>query len=265
MFKRIIAFLGLLLLIVACSEVPVTGRKQLNLLSESEMIAMSAQAYDEFLNENDPLPDYNEDAQLVRSVGERISLAVEEYLNKNGYHKMTKNFNWRFNTVDNSAVNAWCMPGGRVVFYTGILPICQDEAGVAVVMGHEIAHAVAKHGNERMSQAMGIQAAGMTLDIMLQEQPQQTRELLLQSYGIGAGVGSLAFSRSHETEADKMGLVFMAIAGYDPREAPEFWKRMAEVGGQKPPEFLSTHPHNDTRINDLNKYMDEALKYYQPK
>jgi len=265
MFKRVIAFVGLLLLFVACSKVPVTGRKQLNLLSESEMIAMSAQAYDEFLNENDPLPDYNEDAQLVRSVGERISTAVEEYLNNNGYHKMTKNFNWKFNTVENDMVNAWCMPGGKVVFYTGILPICQDEAGIAVVMGHEIAHAVAKHGNERMSQAIGIQAAGVTLDVMTQEQPQQTRELLLQSYGIGAGVGSLAFSRSHETEADKMGLIFMALAGYDPREAPEFWKRMSEVGGQKPPEFLSTHPSDETRINDLNQYMDEALKYYQPK
>lgn len=264
MLKQIVAFVVLMLLMLACSKVPITGRKQLNLISESEMVSMSAQAYQDFLNENDPLPDYNEDAQLVRKVGEQISTAVEDYLNKNGYKKMVKNFNWKFNTVDNSAVNAWCMPGGKVVFYTGILPICEDEKGIAVVMGHEIAHAVAKHGNERMSQAMGIQAAGMTLDIMLQEQPQQTRELLLQSYGIGAGVGSLAFSRSHETEADRMGLVFMAMAGYDPREAPEFWKRMSEVGGQKPPEFLSTHPHDNTRINNLKEYMDEALEYYKP-
>ena len=264
MYKRIIAIGSLVLLLIACSKVPITGRKQLNLLSESDMVQMSAQAYDDFLSENDPLPDYNEDAQRVRNVGERISVAVEEYLNNHGYHHMTSNFNWKFNTVDDPTVNAWCMPGGKVVFYTGILPICQDDAGIAVVMGHEIAHAVAKHGNERMSQAIGIQAAGMTLDVLMQEQPQQTRELLLESYGIGAGVGSLAFSRSHETEADKMGLVFMAMASYDPRNAPEFWKRMSEVGGEKPPEILSTHPSDERRINDLNQYMDEALKYYKP-
>lgn len=233
-------------------------------MNEGELAMMSSQAYDEFLSENRPLPDYNEDAQLVSKVGERISKAVDEYLHKHGHHKRAKDFNWEFNTVDDPTINAWCMSGGKVVFYTGILPICQDETGVAVVMGHEIAHAVARHGNERMSQAMGIQLAGATLDVMMQEQPEETRELLLQSYGIGAGVGSLAFSRSNETEADKMGLVFMAMAGYDPREAPNFWTRMSQVGGEKPPELLSTHPSDETRINDLNAYMDEALKYYNP-
>ncbi len=249
-------------LFVSCSKVPITGRKQLNLLPESQMIAMSATAYSDFLSENPPLPASNAKAQQVERVGLKISKAVESYLNSNGYSDIAKEFKWQFNTVQDPTVNAWCMPGGRVVFYTGILPICQDDAGIAVVMGHEVAHAVAHHGNERMSQQMGIQAAGMTLDILLQEKPQLTRELLLQSYGIGTGLGSLAFSRSHESEADKLGLVFMAMAGYDPREAPQFWTRMAAQGGQAPPEWLSTHPANETRINDLNNYMPEALKYY---
>lgn len=248
----------------SCSKVPITGRKQLSLISESQLIEMSTQQYLSFLSENDPLPDYNTDAQTVSKVGKRISEAVDKYLHDNGYGALAKKFNWEFNTVDNPTVNAWCMPGGKVVFYTGILPVCEDEKGIAVVMGHEIAHAVAKHGNERMSQAMGIQAAGTTLDVLTTEQPDQTRELLLQSYGIGTGVGSLAFSRSHESEADEMGLVFMAIAGYDPREAPKFWERMSAMGGEKPPEILSTHPSDDRRISDLESHMDEALKYYNP-
>ena len=200
----------------------------------------------------------------MKKVGLKISAAVEKYLNDHGYKKMIDNFAWEFHTVDDPTVNAWCMPGGRVVFYTGILPICEDEAGIAVVMGHEVAHAVAKHGNERMSQAMGIQAAGMTLGALTQSQPQLTQDLLLQSYGIGSQLGSLAFSRSHETEADKLGLVFMAMAGYDPNEAPGFWTRMSQLGGQKPPEFLSTHPADDTRVSDLQDFMPEALKFYNP-
>ncbi len=252
-------------LFVACSKVPITGRKQLNLLPESQMISMSATAYSDFLSENPPLPASNPDAQRVSKVGLKISQAVNTYLNDNGYSDIADKFKWEFHTVQDPTVNAWCMPGGRVVFYTGILPICQDEAGIAVVMGHEVAHAVAKHGNERMSQQMGIQAAGMTLDVLLQQEPQLTRDLLLQSYGIGTGLGSLAFSRKHESEADKLGLVFMAMAGYDPREAPDFWTRMSQQGGGgAPPELLSTHPSDETRIEDLNKYMPKALKYYKP-
>jgi predicted Zn-dependent protease len=202
---------------------------------------------------------------MVSSVGQKISVAVEQYLNNNGYKDMVETFEWKFNTIQNEAVNAWAMPGGRVVFYTGILDICEDEAGVAVVMGHEIAHAVAQHGNERMTQQMGIQAAGMSLQVLLQERKELTQQLLLQSFGIGSQLGMLAFSREHESEADEMGLIFMAIAGYDPREAPDFWQRMAnQSGGSSPPEFLSTHPSDETRIEDLNASMDEALKYYDP-
>ena len=251
--------------LVSCSKVPITGRKQLNLLPASQMMEMSATAYGEFLAENPPLPSSNADAQKVERVGIKIAQAVETYLNNNGYKKMVKEFNWEFHTVQDPTVNAWCMPGGRVVFYTGILPICQDETGIAVVMGHEVAHAVAHHGNERMSQQMGIQAAGMTLDILLQQKPELTRELLLQSFGIGTGLGTLAYSRSHETEADKLGLIFMAMAGYNPQEAPNFWTRMSEQsGGGAPPEILSTHPADATRIKNLNDYMPKALEYYKP-
>ncbi len=259
-------FLALVILIffTECSKVPLTGRRQVNILPESEMSAMSATAYSEFLNENTPLPATDPKAKLVEKVGLRISGAVEQYMKDNGLSKNLKSFDWTFHTVDDPTVNAWCMPGGRVVFYTGILPICEDEAGIAVVMGHEVAHAVARHGNERMSQGMLIQGAGMTLDVFTAEQPETSRALLLQSFGIGSTLGSLAFSRSHETEADKMGLVFMAMAGYDPNEAPEFWKRMSAGGGGQPPEFLSTHPSDDRRIADLHAYMPEAMKYYKP-
>lgn len=235
------------------------------MLPESQMNTMSATAYDEFLTANNPLPQSNKDAQMVSKVGERISSAVNQYLTQNGMKDRLSEFDWTFHTVDDPTVNAWCMPGGRVVFYTGILPICEDETGIAVVMGHEVAHAVARHGNERMSQGVLIQGAGMTLDVLSSEQPELTRGLLLQSFGIGSSLGTLAFSRSHETEADQLGLVFMAMAGYNPREAPEFWKRMAaKSGGGKPPEFLSTHPSDENRVEDLNSFMDEALKYYKP-
>lgn len=253
------------LLLWGCAKVPLTGRRQLNLLPTSQMMEMSATEYSKFLSEHPPLPPSDPRAQKVEKVGKRISAAVNEYLNSHGYKDLAKEFDWTFHTVQDETVNAWCMPGGRVVFYTGILPICQDEAGIAVVMGHEVSHAVARHGNERMSQQIGIQAAGTTLDILLQKEPQLTHDLLLQSYGIGTGLGVLAFSRQDESEADQMGLVFMAMAGYDPRVAPEFWKRMAaQGGGSKPPEFLSTHPADATRIKDIEAYMPQALKYYHP-
>lgn len=265
MRNRILGFILLGLFFIGCQTVPLTGRKQLNLLPESELIDMTDTSYTEFLRQNDVLPASHPDARRVREVGTKISKAVEQYLSENGHKKRLQEFDWQFNTVNNDLVNAWCMPGGRVVFYTGILPICQDDNGLAVVMGHEIAHAVARHGNERMSEAMGIEAAGATLGVLISEKPDLTRELLMRSYGIAAGLGTLAFSRKHESEADKLGLVFMAMAGYDPREAPKFWSRMSAQGGAKPPEFLSTHPSDETRISDLNAYMDEALKYYKPK
>ena len=199
---------------------------------------------------------------MIKNVGAKIAQATEKFLQSKGKASRTSGFNWEFNLVNDETVNAWCMSGGKVVFYTGILPVTQDENGLAVVMGHEIAHAVARHGNERMSQQLALQGGGLTLQVLLSEKPELTQNLLLQAYGVGATLGSLKYSRTHETEADKMGLVFMAMAGYDPQKAPEFWKRMSALGGAKPPEFLSTHPSDETRIKDLQEFMPTAMKYY---
>ena len=263
MTKKIVLLAGILLL-DACAKVPITGRRQLNLLPESEMMTMSLAAYQEFLGENAPLPAADDRVEMVQRIGSRLAAAATKFLKENGAADRVEGFNWEFNVVDDPTVNAWCMPGGKVVVYTGILPVTKDEPSLALVMGHEIAHAIARHGNERMSQAVAVQGAGMTLDVLSSTQPGLTRELMMQSFGIGSQLGMLAYSRNHESEADKMGLVFMAMAGYDPRVAPGFWKRMAELGGEKPPEMLSTHPSDERRIADLEAYMPEAMKYYKP-
>ncbi|MBK6542042.1 MAG: M48 family metallopeptidase [Flavobacteriales bacterium] len=254
-----------LLLLNACGSVPITGRNQLNLLPESDLMGMSLTEYQGFLKENPPLPAGDQRVAMVRGIGQRLAKASADYLAGVGASSRIDGFNWEFNVVNDPTVNAWCMPGGKVVVYTGILPVTQDEAGLAVVMGHEIAHAIARHGNERMSQGMLAQGVGLALSVALSEKPQWTHDLFLQSYGIGTQLGMLAYSRSHESEADKMGLVFMAMAGYDPRTAPKFWERMsAQSGGGKPPELLSTHPSDATRIRDLEAYMPEAMKHYKP-
>jgi predicted Zn-dependent protease len=248
---------------VSCSKVPVTGRKQLNLLPESQVEAMSLTAYKEFLSTNPPAVN-TPAAQMVKNVGARIASAVNLYLAQQQMSDRIKGYVWEFNLVENKEVNAWCMPGGKVVVYTGILPITQDEAGLAVVMGHEIAHAIARHGNERMSQGLAVQLGGVALDVALSQKPQETRALFGTAYGLGANLGViLPFSRTHETEADKMGLIFMAMAGFDPNNAVSFWQRMAAQGSGGPPEFLSTHPSDQTRIADLKAYMPEAMKYYK--
>jgi predicted Zn-dependent protease len=182
----------------------------------------------------------------------------------NGLSKKIEGYKWEFNVVDSPEVNAWCMPGGKVVVYTGLLPLTKDDAGLAVVMGHEIAHAIADHGNERMSQELAIQAAGVGLDLYMQQKPQQTRDIFMSSFGVGSQLGILAYSRTHELEADKLGLVFMAMAGYDPARALTFWQDMSKVGGNKPPEFLSTHPSDQHRIDQVKAFLPEAEKYYVP-
>ena len=175
-------------------------------------------------------------------------------------------FDWEFNLIDDpKTVNAWCMPGGKVAFYTGIMPICKDETGVAVVMGHEVAHAIANHGRERMSQQMIAQYGLGTLSAVLGQNPGAGKDLLMQAVGAGASVGMLKFSREHESEADHMGLIFMAMAGYDPNAAPAFWERMSSGGGNEPPEFLSTHPSHSTRIEDLKGWIPQAMKHYKKK
>ncbi|WP_372751984.1 M48 family metallopeptidase [Labilibaculum sp.] len=260
---RTLILSGFLLFAIACATVPITGRKQMNLYPESDMIATSLTQYDAFLSES-KLSDNKEQTAMVKDCGARISAAVEQFMNENGMSDRIANFQWEFNLVDDETPNAWCMPGGKVVFYTGILPYTQSETGLAVVMGHEIAHAIARHGNERMSQQMGIQALGTGLAMALNEKPAETQQIWMTAFGVGANVGvMLPFSRSHESEADKMGLIFMAMAGYNPQEAVAFWTRMSESSGQSTPEFLSTHPADDTRVKDLQEFMPEAMKYYK--
>lgn len=261
---KVAAIVGVILFAQACSKVPITGRRQMNLVGESQLIGMAATQYGEFLGQNPPLPDNDQRVRMVRSVGSKLVAAATQYLEDNRASNRVEGFNWQFNVVNDNTVNAWCMPGGMVVVYTGILPVTQDETGLAVVMGHEIAHAIARHGNERMSQAIALQGAGMTLEVLTSQKPGVARDIFLQSVGIGSQLGMLAYSRTHETEADKMGLIFMAMAGYDPREAPKFWERMSQGGGPAPPELLSTHPSDETRMHDLNEFMVEALKYYRP-
>jgi predicted Zn-dependent protease len=252
-------------LIVACTKVPITGRKQINMIPETQMIGMSLTSYKEFLTQNPPVASGNADAAMVKRAGEKIAKAVESFMQQNGQSKRLEGYQWEFNLVNDNTVNAWCMPGGKVVVYTGLLAVTQTEAALACVMGHEIAHAVARHGNERMSQGLVVQAGGVALNVALSQKSELTRNLFLQSYGAGSQLGVLKYSRTHETEADKMGLVFMAMAGYNPQEAVGFWERMSKAGGgNKPPEILSTHPSDETRIADIKAYLPEALKYYKP-
>jgi len=248
----------------SCSTVPITGRSQLNLVDNAEIIAMSADQYGQVLATS-KLSDDQVQIQMVRSVGNRIKTAVEKYMNDNGYGNNLAGFDWKFNLIDNdSTVNAWAMPGGKVAFYTGIMPLCRDEAGVAVVMGHEVAHAIANHGRERMSQGLALNLGLSSISVAMGQNPSLTEQIFLQSIGMSSQLGMLAYGRKQESESDKIGLIFMAIAGYDPREAPKFWDRMSAItGGQQTPEWLSTHPSHETRIEDLNANMEEAMKYYE--
>jgi len=262
--KRIIALFVLSMLFYQCSTVPLTGRKQLSLIPSSQIQSMSYSEYSTFLKSNKLSTDQG-NTQLVKNVGQNIQYAVERYFSQNKLSSELEGYKWEFNLIESPDVNAWCMPGGKVVVYTGILPITQDEIGLAVVMGHEIAHAIAKHGDERMSQGLVTQLGGLALEKALDSKPAATRSIYMTAFGLGAQIGVLLpFSRLHESEADKLGLIFMAMAGYDPNYAVPFWQRMAKLStGAKPPEFLSTHPSDDTRISDIQKSLPEALKYYK--
>ncbi len=263
--RNTILFILALFLTVGCAVNLVTGRKQLNLVNESEIQMMAVSQYRTFLTEHEVVGSANANAAMVKRVGNKIANAVTNYYNKQGKPQILEGFNWEFNTIESSEVNAWCMPGGKVVVYSGMFGVTQNETALAIVIGHEIAHAVAKHGNERMSQAMVQQLGGMALEVALAKEPEQTRNLFLLSYGIGSQVGAmLPWSRQQETEADKYGLIFTAMAGYDPREAIPFWQRMSAAGGAKPPEFLSTHPSDETRMRKLKQFMPRALKHYTP-
>ncbi len=261
--KKLVVLFVALLSVQACKKVPVTGRSQLNIVGDDAINNMAEQQYNMVLDQSRVITN-TQNAEMVEVVGERIENAVVRFMKANGAYNMISDWEWEFHLIDEGVANAWCMPGGKVAFYTGILPITEDDAGMAVVMGHEIAHAIARHGAERMSQQMGVQILGLAGAIAASGTDYQTQQTFNQAFGIGSQLGMLAFSRKHESEADRMGLIFMAMAGYDPREAVEFWKRMSQQAGQKPPEFLSTHPSDQTRIADLETHMEEALRYYKP-
>ncbi|MGO3706747.1 MAG: M48 family metallopeptidase [Mesonia hippocampi] len=244
--------------LAACSQNPFTGKKTLALVPNSQILPMAFQQYDEFLTENKVITN-TADAKMVKNVGQKIATAAERWLNANGYAGYLKDYKWDYNLVQDDAVNAWCMPGGKIVVYTGILPVTKSETGLAVVMGHEVAHALANHGQQRMSAGQFQQIGAVVGSVALGDNA-EAQQIFNTAYGVGSQVGvMLPFSRSHETEADKIGLTLMAIAGYNPDEAPELWKRMkAKSGGQAPPEMLSTHPSNDTRIKNLTAWAGDA-------
>jgi len=267
MIRKIAFLLVTSTFLFGCSTNPITGRKQLKLVPESEIQTMAASEYQTFLSTNKVVSvSNNRDAEMVRRVGQRITKAVTDYYAQKGRSQDLEGYKWEYNLVDSKEVNAWCMPGGKIVVYTGLLPITQNEAALAVVMGHEVSHAIFNHGNERMSQGLIQQLGGVALSVAVADKPAATQNLFMSAYGVGSQVGVLLpFSRKDELEADHYGLFWAAMAGYNPQEAIPLWQRMEKAGsGQKPPEFLSTHPAEGNRIEQLNKFMPEALTYYKP-
>ncbi len=266
--KRRLSFisplLAMLLFVAACSQVALTGRNQLTMIPESQLNAMSFSEYDNLLSEYE-VEEGTPDAKLVKTVGVRIKNAVEKYFADEGMSDQLDGYEWEVNLlVDDETVNAFCMPGGKVGVFTGMMDIAETPGQLATVMGHEVAHAIAHHGNERMSQQLITSLGGVALAVALRDKPQETQMIALAAFGLGTQIGILLpYSRTHESEADHLGLIFMAMAGYDPHEAVDFWENMAAMGGAAPPEWLSTHPSHETRIENLNEWMPEAMQYYQ--
>lgn len=248
-----------LLLLFSCTKNTFTGRKSLNIIPSNTINQLSNDEYRTFLKQNKTLSSGKE-VDLVRRVGNDLKAATEVFYRSKGKSAELKEFAWEFNVVDDpKTVNAFCMPGGKVVVYTGILSVTKNEDALAVVMGHEIAHALAKHGNERMSQGLIAQLGLTSLDLALSQKPAATRQILMSAAGAGAQVGvMLPFSRKHESEADEIGLYLMAMAGYNPDEAAPFWQRMSGSGGSRPPEFLSTHPDPAKRSQNLKSLVPKA-------
>jgi len=256
-FKLSIITVLTVTLFLSCSTNPFTGSKTLALVPNSQLFPTSFAQYNEFLGEHKVIKG-TKDAEMITRVGQRIAVAAERWLNSNGYQGYLTDYKWEYNLVNDEQVNAWCMPGGKIVFYTGILPVAENEAAIAAIMGHEVAHALANHGQQRMSAGMLQQVGAVAGNIAIQDE--KTKNIFNQAYGVGTQVGvMLPFSRGHESEADKIGLYLTAIAGYNPDEAANLWKRMAQAsGGQSPPEFLSTHPANQTRIDELTQLAPAA-------
>ena len=264
--KNLFSILILLVLSLSCATNPFTGKKTMAFMPNSQLFPMAFAKYDNFLSENKVIKD-TPDSEMIIRVGQRISVAAERWLDANNHHGYLKDYKWEYNLIDNKLVNAWCMPGGKIVFYKGILPIAKNEAGIAVIMGHEVAHALANHGQQRMSAGMIQQGVGAGVAIATKDKSKSEQDIWMQAFAVGSSVGGmLPFSRSHETEADEIGLYLTAIAGYNPDEASLLWERMKENSKEKsPPEFLSTHPSNDSRIVNLrtlsNKAKQEARKF----
>lgn len=239
----------------------------MQLFNEADLQAMALLQYQQFIAANKVLPaTADKNAEMVKRVGQRLTTAITEYYKREGLSSVMKGFTWEYSLVDSKEANAWCMPGGKIVVYTGLLPITQNETALAVVMGHEIAHALARHGNERMSQSTLQQLGGVALSVAIASNSPAAQDLMMNAYGIGTTLGgTLPFSRKHELEADRLGVNYAALAGYDPREAIPLWERMAKAAeGKTPPEFLSTHPAEATRIEKLKENIPKALKLYKP-
>ncbi|SHJ80478.1 M48 family metallopeptidase [Flavobacterium haoranii] len=254
-------FIGLVfVLIVSCAKNPFTGKSTMAFVPNSQIFPSSFQQYNQFLSENKVIKG-TADAKRITTIGMKIKTAAERYLSANGNVGYLDGYEWEYNLVESKELNAWCMPGGKIVFYTGILPICKDDAGIAAVMGHEVAHALANHGQQRMSAGLLQQLGAVGTQIAIGNKSPETQAMIMQAYGVGSNIGGmLPFSRSHESEADMIGLTLMAIAGYNPENAVALWERMSALGGQAPPEILSTHPSNATRIKELTALVPGAKK-----
>jgi predicted Zn-dependent protease len=263
MIKKYLPIVLIVLLAVACSRNTITGRSQLTLVPENQVQSLAISQYKDFLNKNKVIPNNSKDQEMVKRVGNKIAFAIDKYYKEHGMPNALKGYQWEFNLIENKEVNAWCMPGGKVVCYTGLLPITLNETSLAIVLGHEITHAVAGHGRERMSEQLLAQGLGIVGDIALGSNP-ETVNIFNQVYMPSTQVGVLLpNSRKQENEADHYGLIFAAMAGYNPEDAIPFWKRMAAMGGEKPPIFLSDHPADEERIKNLHSLMPEALNYYK--
>ena len=254
-----------LLMLALCQRTPITHREQLHLVPEGELLTLADTQYTQFLSKATVVSNTPQ-ADEVTAVGKNIANAVQQYFSEHNLSSRLKNYNWQFHLVQDTTANAWCMPGGKVAVYTGILPYTQNDTGLAVVLGHEISHAVAQHGDERLSQQLLIQLGGSSLGLALAQQPALAQNLFLAAYGLGSQVGVLLpYSRKQESEADHLGLIFMAMAGYDPHAAIPFWERLMQANKNAPPVFLSDHPSDSQRIKKIQELMPEAMKYYHPK
>lgn len=256
--KKAIVVCAAAAMILSCATNPFTGKKTMAFVPDSSLFASSFQQYTEFLKEHKVVTGTS-DAQMVQRVGGKIRKAAEQWLSAHGHSDYLKDYKWEYKLVQDDAVNAWCMPGGKIVVYTGLLKVSRNEAGLATVMGHEVAHALANHGQQRMSASLLQQLGAVGVTAATGKSSEETRQLAMMAYGAGSSVaGMMPFSRKHESEADRIGLTLMAIAGYNPSEALSFWKRMSSQGGSSVPEMLSTHPSDATRISNIQKLIPEA-------